>query len=90
MISKGEAYINLMEDDLVDLIEKIIADKLQIGKDVGVISYNETPLKKLILDGITTMSTDFEMMGRETANLILNQSSDHIAIPFSLTLRASL
>ena len=90
VIHKGETYINLMEDDLVDLIEKIISDKLRIGKDVGVISYNETPLKKLILNGITTISTDFEMMGREAAGLILNQSSEHIAIPFSLTLRASL
>jgi DNA-binding transcriptional regulator YhcF (GntR family) len=90
VIKKGEAYINLMEDDLVDLIEKIIADKLQIGKDVGIISYNETPLKKLILNGITTISTDFEMMGKEAAALILNKSSEHIAIPFYLTLRASL
>jgi DNA-binding LacI/PurR family transcriptional regulator len=79
-----------MEDDLVVLIEKVIADKLQIGKDVGIISYNETPLKKLILNGITTISTDFGMMGRETAELILNQSTEQIAIPFSLKLRASL
>ncbi len=90
VINKGEAFINLMEDDLVDLIDKIIADKLQIGKDVGIISYNETPLKKFILNGITTISTDFAMMGSEAANLILDQSSEHIAIPFYLTLRASL
>jgi len=89
-ISKGETYINLMEDDLVVLIEKVIADKLQIGKDVGIISYNETPLKKLILNGITTISTDFQMMGEKTAELVLNQSTEQIAIPFSLTLRASL
>ena len=90
IIKKGEAYINLMEDDLVDLIEKIIADKLKIGQDVGIISYNETPLKKLILNGITTISTDFEMMGKQAAALILNKTSEHIAIPFYLTLRASL
>jgi DNA-binding LacI/PurR family transcriptional regulator len=79
-----------MEDDLVHLIEKVISDKLKIGKDVGIISYNETPLKKIILDGITTISTDFEMMGRKTAELILSQSTEHVAIPFSLTLRPSL
>ncbi|HEX7906447.1 MAG TPA: GntR family transcriptional regulator [Chitinophagaceae bacterium] len=89
-IRKGEAYINLMEDDLVILIEKIIANKLKIAKDVGVISYNETPLKKIILNGITTISTDFEMMGKKTAELILEKSTEHIAIPFSLTLRPSL
>ncbi len=89
-IKEGEAYINLMEDDLVILLEKILATKLKPGKHVGVISYNETPLKKIILNGITTISSDFEMMGQKTAELILNQSLQHIEIPFSLTLRASL
>ncbi len=32
---------------------------------LGVISYNETPLKKIILNGITTISTDFQMMERK-------------------------
>ena len=43
-------------------------DNLVIGKQVGIISYNETPLKKIILNGITTISTDFEAMGIEAAN----------------------
>ncbi len=89
-VQKGEVYINLMEDDLVVLIEKIMAGRLQVGQDVGVISYNETPLKKLILNGITTISTDFEMMGRKSAEMILNHTAEHIAIPFSLNLRPSL
>ena len=89
-IQSGEALINLMENDLVVLIEKILAAKLKVGKDVGVISYNETALKKIILNGITTISTDFQMMGEKTAQLILEQSTEHVAIPFYLTLRASL
>lgn len=89
-IQKGEVYINLMENDLVILIEKILAAGLKVGKDVGVISYNETPLKKIILNGITTISTDFQMMGEKTAQMILDQSTEHVAIPFYLTLRASL
>jgi len=44
-IKEGEAYINLMEDDLVTLIEKILATKMKLGKHVGLISFNETPLK---------------------------------------------
>lgn len=79
-----------MENDLVTLIEKIMEGDLEVGKDVGVISYNETPMKKIILDGITTISTDFEMMGRRVAEVILGKKSEHIEIPFSLTLRSSL
>jgi DNA-binding transcriptional regulator YhcF (GntR family) len=89
-ISEGEVYINLMENDLVILIEKILSQKLKVGKDVGVISYNETPLKKIILDGITTISSDFQMMGEKTAKQILGRSAEHVEIPFYLTLRPSL
>ena len=89
-INEGEVFISLMENDLVILIEKILTTKMKVGKNVGVISYNETPLKKIILNGITTISTDFQMMGEKTAQLILEQSTEHIAIPFYLTLRASL
>ncbi|MDQ2656031.1 MAG: GntR family transcriptional regulator [Bacteroidota bacterium] len=89
-INTGEVFINLMENDLVILIERILSLQLKVGKDVGVISYNETPLKKIILDGITTISSDFAMMGERTAQLIIDKSTQHIEIPFYLTLRPSL
>jgi DNA-binding transcriptional regulator YhcF (GntR family) len=89
-IKDGEAYINLMEDDMLILLEKINATKLKVGKDVGIISYNETPWKQFILDGITTISTDFEKMGTMTAEMILNNQRSHLPIPFKVTLRKSL
>jgi DNA-binding transcriptional regulator YhcF (GntR family) len=89
-IEDNAVYISLMEDNLVTLIEKAIDSKKQVGKDLGVISYNETPIKKIILDGITTISTDFRFMGRYAAELILNKKQDHVAVPFYLTLRKSL
>lgn len=61
-----------------------------MGKYVGVISYNETPLKKIILNGITTISTDFQMMGEKAAQLIPEESTEHVEIPFYLTQRSSL
>ena len=90
VIEKGTAYINVMERDLVLLIEKILEQKLQVGKEVGVISYNEIPLKKIILKGITTVSTDFYLMGKRAGQLILENSRDHVEVPFHLTLRESL
>jgi DNA-binding LacI/PurR family transcriptional regulator len=79
-----------MEDDLVNLIEKILGQKLELGKDVGVISYNETSSKKIIMKGITTISTDFKMMGEKAAELILNKSTEHIEAKFYLTFRNSI
>ena len=90
VISNGEVYINLMENDLVVLIERLIESNFKVGEDVGVISYNETAIKKIILNGITTISTDFEAMGRETAKIILENAVRHVQIPFSLTVRNSL
>jgi DNA-binding LacI/PurR family transcriptional regulator len=64
--------------------------KLAVGEEIGIISYNETPIKKIILNGITTISTDFAEMGRMAAQLILKGSKEHVAVPFCLTLRSSL
>lgn len=89
-IKAGEVYINLMEDDLVTLIERLIVQKLKIGKDVGVISYNETPLKRIILDGITTISTDFNRLGTLAAEFVLSGKTEKTAVPFYLNLRKSL
>jgi DNA-binding transcriptional regulator YhcF (GntR family) len=89
-VQGGEVYINVMEDELVVVLEKLVTSGFIIGKDIGVISYNETPVKKFILNGITTISTDFYQMGIAAAKLILSNSKDHIEIPFRLTLRASL
>lgn len=89
-VKEGEVFIILMEDDLVVLIERILSAGMQVGKQVGVISYNETPLKRIILDGITTISTDFKLMGEKTAQLILENSKEHFEVPFRITLRSSL
>lgn len=89
-IKEGTAYISLMEDDLVILIKKILETKLEVGRQVGIISYNEIPLKQIILDGITTISADFKTMGEKAAKMILEKSTEHVAVPFHLTLRDSL
>jgi DNA-binding transcriptional regulator YhcF (GntR family) len=89
-VGAGELYINLMEDDLVTLVQKIKESSLQVGTDVGIISYNETPWKQFILDGIATMSTDFKMMGVLAAQMILGGQPKHQEVPFSLIARQSL
>lgn len=89
-IKEGEVYINVMEDDLIALIERILSTNLKIGEQVGIISYNEIPIKKIILNGITTISTDFKQMGKMAAELILSNSKAQVEVPFRLIHRASL
>lgn len=89
-IKAGEVYINLMEDDLALLIDKIKETNLKVGTDVGIISYNETPLKRHILGGITTISTNFAQMGEAAAKMILKNKLLKEEVAFTLTLRPSL
>lgn len=89
-INHGDVFIVLMEDDLVLLLERIINMNFEIGKDVGIISYNETPIKKILLNGITTISTDFVFMGLTAAKMILEGPLEKVVIPFKYTKRNSL
>lgn len=89
-IQPSSIYISLMEDDLVILVKKILASGFQVGEQVGIISYNETPIKEIILNGITTISADFHFMGETAAKFILEGIRKQVAVPFYLTLRKSL
>ena len=90
VINTKEAYIVIEETDLVSLIKQCRLSGLKIGKEVGIISYNETPLKEILLDGITVISTDHNKMGETAANLILTNSVEKIKNPFVLIRRKSL
>ncbi len=90
VISKQTAYINLREDDLVTLIKKIKQANLKPGRDVGIISYNDTLLKEVLLDGITVISTDFRQLGEQAARLVLKNQRERIENPFYVIPRNSL
>jgi len=88
---KGEAYVLIEENDLVHLIKKVREIKdLKIGKNLGILSYNETPLKEVLQKGITVISTDFEAMGKQTAEIILKKEGKMIKNEFKVIVRESL
>lgn len=89
-IQNGEVYIIPDDRDLVKVIEKAKAKNLKLGVDLGIISYNETPLKKVVENGITTISTDFDAMGRLLATMILDNNKSQIENKSNLIIRHSL
>jgi DNA-binding transcriptional regulator YhcF (GntR family) len=89
-ISIGEVYIIPNDRDLVRVIEKSKLQNLKLGSDFGIISYNETPLKKVVANGITTISTNFEAMGKILAQMILRGKREQIENKSALILRNSL
>jgi DNA-binding transcriptional regulator YhcF (GntR family) len=89
-IQPKEVYIIPNDRDLVSVIEKSKTQKLQLGTDFGIISYNDTPLKKVVENGITTISTHFERMGKIVAEMILKGQHAQIENECGLIVRNSL
>ncbi|MCF8369937.1 MAG: GntR family transcriptional regulator [Bacteroidales bacterium] len=89
-LKKKQVYILTRDEDLVLFIKLCKSDNLVLGKDLGLIVYNEDPLKEIIANGITTISTNHEQIGIEAANLILLKEIKDVKIPFNLIMRSSL
>lgn len=87
---KKEVYIILDDQNLIKLIKKIKLSNLSIGKEIGIISYNDTLLKEVVENGITTISTDFKLMGKNMAEMIFSGNHLQIENPNELILRKSL
>lgn len=90
VIENGEVFIIPNDRHLVNVIEQAKMQNLVIGSDFGIISYNETPLKKVVENGITTISTDFSRMGTLLAEMILENKRIQIENKSSLIIRNSL
>jgi DNA-binding transcriptional regulator YhcF (GntR family) len=88
-IEKNVAYLTIDDNDLVQLIEHANKNNWEIGKDLGIISYNDTPLKKVVANGVTVISTNFEKMGRSIAQLVIENRKECIANSGSLIDRGS-
>lgn len=88
IIKKGDLFITIEESDLVSLVKQVRENEYKLGSDIGIISYNDTPLKELL--GITVISTDFKVMGETAANMILNNKKGNVKVPFNFIDRESL
>ena len=89
-VGKGKVYFVISDSDLVSVIKTCRSKKYDLGKDVGVISYNDTPMKQIVGGGISVISTDFEKMGKLAAEFVKNKQKITQILPTSLILRDSL
>lgn len=89
-IQTGEVYLVIADSDLVHIVKQARLKGLQPGKDIGIISYNDTALKEVVENGITTISTDFRQMGHSLARLAGSKTLERIENPASLIIRGSL
>lgn len=91
-IVKGDCYITLnrYDTDDVDLIKKIHEKSYKLGKEIGLISYNDFYVKEVLEGGITVISTDFAKMGEDAADLIIENRTEKIRNRSIIKVRNSL
>jgi len=90
LISKGDLFFVLEDKHLILIIKKMKEKGLNISVDCGILSYNDSLLKEVIEGGITTISTDFKLMGKQLAELILQNKKAQIANINRVKIRNSL
>ena len=73
-MKRGEAYFVPSDRNLVRLVKMAAEKNLQLGVDIGIVSFNDTVLKEVVAGGITTISTDFQLMGQTLARMIQEKS----------------
>ncbi|MEL7005015.1 MAG: substrate-binding domain-containing protein, partial [Bacteroidota bacterium] len=89
-VRKNTLYLFINDSELWNLLKDCKNNDLIIGKDVGILSFNEHIFKELVFGGITTISTDFKQMAREAAHCIQEKTTRQIVIPTNLRRRNSL
>ncbi|MEO6733823.1 MAG: GntR family transcriptional regulator [Ferruginibacter sp.] len=88
MLRMHTVYIVTDEDNLARLLKKSRELDFALGKDIGIISFNETVFKELL--DITVITTDFAAMGKTAARLVLGKECEQIKNPFYVINRGSL
>ena len=89
-VAKGTAYLVIDDTDLVALVKELHARDWEAGKDVGIVSYNDTPLKEIAEGGVTVVSVDFHEQGRKAGRQVLTRKRVEILEPTQLILRKTL
>jgi DNA-binding transcriptional regulator YhcF (GntR family) len=89
-VQPGQAYLVIKDSDLVKIVKDCKKYNYQIGTEVGIISYNDTPMKEIVGSGITVISTDFVRMGKDCANFIVTKEKINEVMPTQLIIRGSL
>lgn len=89
-VKPGELFLVFPDGDLIYLIKEAQKHNWKIGHDIGIIAYDDSPMKEVLAEGITVISTDFTAMGKTAADLILSGRKEKLDNPAGLILRKSL
>lgn len=90
VVEKETAYITVNDRMLYEVLNQCANVNFELGKDVGILSYNDTPLKKYTYKGISVISIDFKEFGAKVAEFINSNQTLQQYLSTRLILRDSL
>lgn len=90
ILKKDHLYLTISDSDLWNLLKDCRDYNYRIGKDVGVVSFNDHVVKEIVSGGITTISTDFKRMAFLTAKNLKQLSYTQAVVPTQLIDRNSV
>jgi DNA-binding transcriptional regulator YhcF (GntR family) len=89
-VKPGTAYIVIPQRELVEMVKFCRNRNLKLGREAGLIAYNDSPLYEVIDKGITVISTDFTAMGKKAAEFITTRQKVREIIPTRLIVRGTV
>lgn len=88
-LKKNQLYIIFDDGELVNTLKMIQKKNWKFKSDIGIISFDETPMKELLAGGVSVLSTDFVQMGKTAAKMVKGELDTKVTNPFRLIYRNS-
>lgn len=89
-LEKGCVYVTLNDLDLVQAVKYAERKQWTLGKDIGLISFQDHPLKEVLGGGITVIQDAATEMGIHAADIIVKNEKRQSVFEYKLIKRKSL
>ncbi|RED92014.1 GntR family transcriptional regulator [Marinoscillum furvescens] len=89
-LQKGGFYLVWEEEDLRNVIQLAEQHNYQLGKDIGVISFNDTCLKEVLCGGITVLTPEVDQLAKNLSQMLMDRHESVLDYGYKIILRNSL
>ena len=89
-VEVGHVYLTMDDADLVSAIKSVQSQGFELGKQVGIISLNDSCYKEILAGGISIISSKPKEIGKLAADLIQSGKRQNINVSMEMILRKSL
>ena len=89
-VEEGNVYFMMEDIDLVAAIKSAQKQNLELGKQVGLISFNDSCCKEILAGGISIISSKPAEIGKLAAELIHGSKRQSLSVAMEMILRKSL